>query len=399
MSLAQGRTILSIPGPSVMPDRVLNAMHQAAPNIYAGPQVEMMPGLIADLKAVARCSQHVAIYVGNGHAGWEAVNANVFRPGDTALSLVTGHFGIGWAEHARKIGIKVETLDFGNSSAVDASQVEAALRADSAHAIRAVLLTHVETSNSALNDVAAVRRAIDAAGHPALLMVDCIASMGCDRFEFDAWGVDVAVAASQKGLMVPPGLAFAWISDKAMAVTEGETPLRSPYWDWRLRSRAELLWQYFFGTPPTHMLWGLREALTMIVTEEGLDHVWYRHDRIARAVWAAVEAWGQGNPGIRLNIADPSERARAVTGVRIEARATELRAWMEANTGVTLGIGLVRSDDPAEADSNLRIGHMGHVNAHMILGTLGAMEAGLIALGIPHGPGGLAAAARVIAGE
>lgn len=398
MSLAQGRTILSMPGPSVMPDRVLQAMHQAAPNIYQGPIVELMPQLMADLRAVARTSQNVAIYIGNGHAGWEAVNTNIFSRGDKCLALITGHFGLGWANHATALGIEVESLDFGLRAPVDPARVEAALRADKDHQIKVVLLTHVDTASTVLNDVAAVRAAMDAAGHPALLAVDCIASMGCDRFEFDAWGVDVAVAASQKGLMVPPGLCFVWFSDKARAVSE-TAGLRTPYWDWRLRSQAELFYQYFFGTPPTHHIFGLREALTMI-GEEGIEHVWARHDQLARAAWAAVEAWGQGGE-ISLNVADPAARSRAVTSVRFASPdATRLRQWCETEAGVILGLGLGMSSaaDP-KGDGFLRIGHMGHLNAHMMLGTLSVMEAGLIALGIPHGAGGAAAAARVVAGR
>ncbi|MGA1685389.1 MAG: pyridoxal-phosphate-dependent aminotransferase family protein, partial [Gemmobacter sp.] len=199
-----GRPYLAIPGPSVMPDRVLRAMHRPAPNIYAGEVVEMMPALVADLRAVARTRQHVAIYIGNGHAAWEAANTNLFSPGDRALSLITGRFGEGWAASVEALGVAVERIDFGRSAPVDPDQVEAALRADRDGAIRVVLLTHVDTATSVRNDVAAVRSAIDAAGHPALLAVDCIASLGCDDFRMDDWGVDVMVAASQKGLMTPP---------------------------------------------------------------------------------------------------------------------------------------------------------------------------------------------------
>lgn len=399
MSLSQGRPHLAIPGPSVMPDRVLNAMHRAAPNIYAGPLVDMLPGIKADLKAVARCSGHVAIYITNGHGAWEAANVNLFSRGDMALSLVTGRFGEGWGQQARALGVTVQAIDFGRRAPVDPAQVEAALRADTAGRIKVVLLTHVDTATSVLNDVAAVRAAIDAAGHDALLAVDCIASMGCDRFEFDAWGVDVAVAASQKGLMVPPGLGFVWISDKALERCR-TSDLRTPYWDWEPRAHATEFWMNFNGTAPTHHLFGLREALDMLVHEEGIDHVWTRHDRLARAVWAAFDCWGQGAPNIALNIPDPAARARSVTAARItEPDATRLRQWCETEAGVTLGIGLgmAAPDDP-RWHGFLRVGHMGHVNAHMLLGTLATMEAGLLALGIPHGPGGIAAASRCLAG-
>lgn len=398
MSLAQGRRHLAIPGPSVIPDRVLNAMHQASPNIYAGPIVEVVPGIKADLKTVARTAQHVAIYIANGHGAWEAANCNLFSRGDKALSLVTGRFGEGWAQSARALGVEVQAIDFGRRAPVDPDQVEAALRADAGHRIKVVLLTHVDTATSVRNDVAAVRAAIDAAGHPALLAVDSIASMGCDRFEFDAWGVDVAVSASQKGLMVPPGLGFVWVSEKALDQCR-TADLRTPYWDWTGRINAIESWQNFNGTAPTHHLFGLREALDMLVHEEGMEHAWARHERLAAAVWAAFETWGDGRPHIALNIPDVAARARSVTGARItEPDATRLRQWCEAEAGVTLGIGLGMAD-PADPRWHgfLRVGHMGHVNAHMILGTLGAMEAGLAALGIAHTQGGVSAAARALA--
>ena len=401
MSLAFGRSILAIPGPSVMPDRVLNAMHRAAPNIYAGPLVEMMPGLLADLRAVARTAQHVAIYIANGHGAWEAANANLFSRGDLALSLVTGRFGEGWAQSARAMGVEVQEIDFGRRAGVDAGQVEAALRADTGHKIKVVLATHVDTSTSALNDIAAIRAAMDAAGHPALLAVDCIASMGCDRFEFDAWGVDVAVAASQKGLMVPPGLGFVWLSDKALERCKG-SDLRTPYWDWTPRVQATEFWMNFAGTAPTHHLMGLREALDMLVHEEGIEAAWLRHDRLARAVWAAFDVWGAGaqDVEIALNMADPAARGRSVTAARMTApHATRLREWCEREAGVTLGIGLgMAPPGSAEWHGFLRVGHMGHVNAHMVLGTLAVMEAGLQALKIAHGAGGVTAAAGVLAG-
>ena len=398
MSLSQGRPHLAIPGPSVMPDRVLNAMHRAAPNIYAGPLVDSLSAIKEDLKAVARCSGHVAIYIANGHGAWEAANVNLFSRGDTALSLITGRFGEGWGQQATALGVTVQAIDFGRRAPVDPAQVEAALRADRDGRIKTVLLTHVDTATSVLNDVAAVRAAIDAAGHDALLAVDCIASMGCDRFEFDAWGVDVAVSASQKGLMVPPGLGFVWLSDKALDRCKG-SDLRTPYWDWGPRAHATEFWMNFNGTAPTHHLFGLREALDMLIHEEGMEHVWTRHDRLARAVWAAFDAWGMGAQNIALNIPDQSARARSVTAARItEPDATRLRQWCESEAGVTLGIGLgmAAPDDP-RWHGFLRVGHMGHVNAHMLLGTLAVMEAGLQALSIPHGSGGVAAAAASLA--
>jgi alanine-glyoxylate transaminase/serine-glyoxylate transaminase/serine-pyruvate transaminase len=214
----------------------------------------------------------------------------------------------------------------------------------------------------------------------------------------DGWGVDVTVAASQKGLMTPPGMGFVWFSEKARAVGRG-ADLRTPYWDWTPRADGAEFWQLWHGTAPTHHLYGLREALTMILHEEGLAAVWARHEALARTVWAAFDAWGAGNAAIALNVTDPLDRGRAVTSARLGAPdATRLRQWVEARAGVTLGIGLgmATPEDPA-SDGYLRVAHMGHVNAHMTLGALAVMEAGMLALGIAHGPGALAAAAGVVA--
>lgn len=397
MSLAHGRTHLAIPGPSVMPDRVLNAMHRAAPNIYTGELHELTRSLIPDLRSVARTAGHVAIYIGNGHAAWEAALANVAGPGDTVLVLATGRFGHGWGEMAAAAGITAETIDFGKRSAIDPDRAEAAFRADTAGRIKAVLVVQVDTSTSALSDVAAVRAALEAAGHDALLMVDCIASLGCDVFEMDAWGVDVLVAGCQKGLMTPPGLGFVFFNDKADAV-RSKMGRVSSYWDWIPRSRPQEYYQYFCGTAPTHHLYGLRTALDMLVHEEGLQAAWARHATLARALWAAFETWGVPG-GMELNIPVAEQRSHAVTSVRLPAPlATELRTWTEREAGVTLGIGLGMAPpgDPA-AHGFFRVGHMGHVNATMVMGVLGTIEAAMVALKIPHESGGLSAAARVLA--
>ena len=395
MSLANGRPYLAIPGPSVVPDRVLQAMHRPAPNIYAGALVEMVAGLWPDLRAVAGTTANVAAYIGNGHSLWEASTANLFSKGDRVLLVSTGHFGLGWKAALEAVGVEVQCLDFGRGVA-DFGQVEAVLRADAGHRLRAVMATHVDTASSVKTDIPGLRAAMDAAGHPALLMVDCIASLGCDEFRMDDWGVDVTLAASQKGLMTPPGLGFVWFSEKARAA--GRTAgLRTPYWDWRGRADGPDFWQHWHGTAPTHHLFGLREALTMLVQEEGMAQVWARHRALAGAVWAAFDAWGAGNPEIRLAVADPASRSCAVTAARIgpAPNATRLRDWCEHKAGVTLGIGL--GAEPAEYHAHLRVAHMGHVNAHMTLGALAAMEAAMVALEIPHGPGALSAAAGVIA--
>lgn len=395
MSLSNGRPYRAIPGPSVMPDDVLRAMHRAAPNIYEGELVDMTAGLIPDLTRVARTDGHVALYISNGHGAWEAALSNILSPGDQVLVLATGRFGHGWGEMATALGAEVEISDCGKQAPVDAGQLESTLRADKTHKIKAVMVTHVDTSTSILNDIAAIRVAMDGAGHPALLMVDCIASLACDRFEMDAWGVDVMVSASQKGLMVPPGLGFVFFNDKAAEIRKGNGQT-SRYWDWAPRAWPDYLYQYFGGTAPTHHLYGLRAALDMI-HDEGVENIWARHDHLARAIWAACEVWGQGGP-LAMNVADPAQRSRAVTSLRLDAPdASRLRKWTEEKAGVTLGIGLgmAEPDDPAW-HGFFRIGHMGHLNAHMVMGMLGVIEAGLSALDIPHGAGGLESAAKII---
>ncbi|MGB7318055.1 MAG: aminotransferase class V-fold PLP-dependent enzyme [Planktotalea sp.] len=398
MSLAQGRSYLAIPGPSVVPDAVLRAMHRASPNIYEGELVEMTAGIIPDLRAVARTQHHVAIYMGNGHAAWEAALSNVISAGDHVLVPSTGRFCVGWGEMATGLGAEVELMEFGTKTPMDADAIETRLRADKEHRIKAVLAVHVDTSTSIKNNIAEVRAALDGAGHPALLMVDCIASLGCDRFEMDAWGVDIMVTASQKGLMVTPGLGFVFFNDRADAVRAKMTRV-SRYWNWTPRANPEKLFEYFGGTAPTHMLYGLRAALDMIHAE-GLEAVWARHETLARAYWAACEAWGQGGP-LTLNVADRAHRSHAVTALRLGApHGTGLRRWTEHQAGMTLGIGLGMSEegDP-NGDGFFRIGHMGHVNAHMVLGTIATMQAGFDALGLPYGAGALDAATKVISGK
>ncbi len=396
MSLAHGRPYLAIPGPSVMPDAVLRAMHRASPNIYEGALVDMVQGIVPDLRGVAQTDGNACIYIANGHGAWEAALSNVVAEGEKVLVAATGRFGHGWADMAAGLGAEVELIDFGRQSPIDPARIYDALRADPGHAIRAVLMSHVDTASAVRNDVAAMRRALDEAGHPALLMVDCIASLACDEFRMDEWGADIMVAGSQKGLMVPPGLSFVFFNDRAAA--QRETMKRvSRYWDWKPRADPEFFYQYFGGTAPAHHLYGLRAALDMI-KDEGIDAIWARHATLARAIWAAVDVWGSDGP-MALNIADPAHRSHAVTALRIGApHGARLREWTDTKAGVTLGlgIGMTEPDDP-NGTGFFRIGHMGHVNAHMVLGALGVIEAGLQALGVPHGRGGVAAAAGVVA--
>ncbi len=396
MTLANGQTYLAIPGPSPVPERVMRAMLRGAPNLYGQELITLTEGLVADLCKVAGTAQNLALYIGNGHATWEAATTNLFSRGEAALVLASGHFGMHWAAQVKAMGVDVEVMDFGRAAPADPSQLEARLRADTAGKIKAVLVTHVDTASSIRNDIPAIRAAMDAVGHHALLVVDCIATLGCDEFRMDAWGVDVTLAASQKGLMTPPGMAFVWYSDKAAKAKGGD--MITPYWDWTPRTRPAEFWAYWCGTAPTQHLFGLREALNMLL-EEGMSQVWHRHEVLARTVWAAFDAWGTGSSSIRMNVADPAHRGRSVTAARLgSADGRRLRDWTEAQAGVTLGIGLgMGSPEDPQAQGFLRVAHMGHVNAHMTLGALAVMEAGMQALGIAHGAGALAAAARVVA--
>ena len=395
MSLGFGRHYLAIPGPSVMPDRVLQAMHQAAPNIYEGALHEMVDGIIPDLKKVAKTSGEVAIYIANGHGTWEAALTNTLSRGDRVLALATGRFVVFWAIMAERLGIEVDLIDFGKSSSIELNQVEDKLNADHEKSYQAVLVVQTDTASSVRNDIEALSECIRSTGHPALLMVDCMASLACDRFEMDAWGVDLMVAGSQKGLMTPPGLGFMYFNHRVIEARK-RADLVTPYWDFLPRINPEVFYEYFYGTAPTHHLFGLREALNMIF-EEGLDQIWARHAKLSQAIWSAFESWGEGS-SIRLNIKEPQQRSHSVTSASMDPpHATELRRWTEHKAGVTLGIGLGMADpsDPAY-HGFFRVAHMGHVNAHMTLGMLSVIDAGLKALNIPHGDGALEAASRIV---
>ncbi|HGG04251.1 MAG TPA: alanine--glyoxylate aminotransferase family protein [Aliiroseovarius sp.] len=394
MTLSHGRQYLAIPGPSVVPERVLNAMHVASANIYEGALVDAMPGLVAGLKDLAGTGANLAFYIGNGHAVWEASLVNVIQPGDKVLALANGRFGEGWAEVAKRLGAEVQVLNFGVQSPYDYERIAAALQGG---AFKAVLAVQVDTSSTFKNDIKAVRRVMDDAGSDALLMADCVASLGCEVFEMDAWGVDVMIAASQKGLMMPPGLGFVFFSDKAASVSAAFT-CPSPYWDWTDRANPRLFYQYWGGTAPTQILTGLQQVLDMIAEEGGRQAVWARHEKLAQAIWAACDAWGKGGD-LKMNVAKAADRSHAVTALSLPAPlATDLRHWCETKAGVTLGIGLGMStpEDP-QGHGFFRVGHMGHVNAQMIMGVLGAMDAGMKALGIAHGAGALEAATAVLA--
>lgn len=390
MFLNHGRALVAIPGPSVIPDRVLNAMHRAMPNIYEGDLVEMSKGILGEMGTIARTKGESFIASTNGHGAWDMALSNTLSRGDKVLVLESGRFAVGWGEMAAVSGVDVEVLHARPRRAVDPAAVEQRLRADTGHAIKAVLVVQIDTASSVCNDIAAIRRAIDAAGHPALYMVDCIASLGCVPYEMDGWGVDVTVGGSQKGLMVPPGLGFNWANGKALEAHK-TAGLRSGYWDWTKRlSQGSHYWRYC-GTPPISHLYALREALDMIA-EEGLENVWARHKVFGSAIRAAVDTWSAPG-GLQLAVAEPSERSDSVTTVMTGSiDPARLRQVCETQAGLTLGIALGEEYER----SAFRIGHMGHLNPPMVLGTLGTIEAALTAMGAPMGGSGVAAAAARI---
>ena len=379
------------PGPSVIPDRVLRAMSTPMPNMYQGEIVEISHQVFAQLGDLARTASQPFVVIGNGHAAWQMAVSNTLSRGDKVLALETGRFAVAWANLAAVSGVEVEVLSYDDRRPADAEALQARLEADVDHELKAVLVAQTDTATSVRNDVAALRAAIDAAGHPALYMVDCIASLGCDRYEMDAWGVDLTVAACQKGLMVPPGIAFVWANEKALAAYE-EADLKEGYFDWESRIDPEVHYQLFCGTLPIAHLYAMREALAMIDEEGGIEAVWARHEALAGAVHAAVGAWSTPG-GIDFQIPDPDHRSRAVTTVLTGSLPSlDLAAVCEAEMGLTLGAGIGGFEGRA-----FRIGHMGHLNPPMILGSLGTIEAGLTSLGVPLGDSGVAAAADHIA--
>lgn len=389
MTVRNGREFLSIPGPTTVPDAVLSAMHRPAVDIYGGELVGITESCLADLKKIFGTNGRTYIYIGNGHGAWEAALANVLSAGDTVLVLESGRFAVGWGQMAEAMGACIETLSGDQRRAVDPGMLEARLRADTDRRIKAILVVQVDTSSGVANDIPALRRAIDGAGHDTLLMVDAIASLATMPFEMDAWGVDVAVTCSQKGLMMPPGLSFLAAGQKALA-RHGAAGLRTRYWDWTERD-DEVHYKKYCGTPPVHMLFGLRKSVDMLF-DEGLENVFERHRVLARAVRAAVSVWAGGG-ALEFNITEPSERAPSVTTILTNGfDPGAMIEYCHEKCGVVLGIGI--GDLKGRA---FRIAHMGHVNAPMVLGTLGVVETALSALGIPRGTSGVQAAVEILA--
>jgi alanine-glyoxylate transaminase/serine-glyoxylate transaminase/serine-pyruvate transaminase len=382
--LARGREFLSIPGPTNVPEVVLQAMHRPAVDIYADELLATTAQCLADLKTVFRTEGSTYIYIANGHGAWEAALTNTLSRGNRVLVLESGRFAKGWGEQGSMLGLEVEILPGDWRRAVDPAAVEARLRADTTHQIKAVLVVQIDTASGVVNDIPAIRAAIDAAKHPALYMVDGIASVGCMQYEMDKWSIDVSITCSQKGLMMTPGLSFIAASAKAKAAHQ-KANLRTSYWDWTTRDYPENYRKYC-GTAPEHMLFGLRTALGLLF-EEGLEGAWSRHLALSAAVQAAVEVWSRGG-ALEFNIQNAAERAPSVTTILTPGFDPEtLRQFARVNCGVILGSGIGELSGKA-----FRIAHMGYANAPMVLGTLGAAEVAMQALGLPHGEGGVQAA-------
>ncbi|MBV8455092.1 MAG: aminotransferase class V-fold PLP-dependent enzyme [Acetobacteraceae bacterium] len=384
MSVRAGREFLALPGPTVVPDAVLRAMHRPAVDIYAGPLVALTDELLRDLARVFRTKGRTYIYISNGHGAWEASLSNVLSEGDKVLVLESGRFAIGWGEYGRRMGVEVEVLKGDMRRAVRPAEVEARLKTDKDGTIKAVLVAQIDTASGVVNDIAAIGEAMRAAQHEALLMVDAVASLGCMPFEMDSWGVDVAMCGSQKGLMTPPGLGFVAAGERAREAHR-KAGLRTPYWDWTDREGQEH-YQKYAGTPPEHLLFGLRQALDLLFAE-GLENAFRRHRLLAEAVRRAVGVWAEAE-AIEFNVIAPKERCDTVTTVLMNGYDPDvLRAYCDEECGVVLGHGIGEL-----SGRGFRIAHMGHVNAPMILGTLGVTEMALASLGIPHGRGGVQAA-------
>jgi alanine-glyoxylate transaminase/serine-glyoxylate transaminase/serine-pyruvate transaminase len=382
-----GRHFLQIPGPTNVPDRVLRAMAQ--PTIdHRGPEFgELGRELLRDVRAVFKTKQPVVIYPASGTGAWEAALVNTLSPGDAVLMAETGQFAALWEQMAKRLGLKTELLPTDWRHGADPNAIEDRLRKDTRETIKAVCVVHNETSTGVVSRIAAVRKAIDSAEHSALLLVDTISSLASIDYRMDEWGVDVTVAGSQKGLMLPPGLSFNAISEKALAASKTAT-LPKSFWGWDEILKANKT-GYFPYTPATNLLYGLREALAMLA-EEGLANVFARHERHGEATRRAVRAWG-----LEVLCLEPAECSGSLTAVLMPAGhdADALRAKILAAFDMSLGTGLGRL-----AGKVFRIGHLGHFNDLTLAGTLAGVEMGLALAKVPHEPGGVQVALDYLAG-
>ncbi len=381
-----GRHFLQIPGPTNVPDRILRAIDR--PTIdHRGPDFVRLAGEILEgIRPIFKTAGPVVIYPASGTGAWEAALVNTLSPGDLVLMVETGHFASLWCAMARRLGLEIELLPGDWRHGVDPEQVEATLAADRGQQIKAVCIVHNETSTGVTSRVADVRRALDRAGHPALFMVDTISSLASIDYRHDEWRVDVTVAGSQKGLMLPPGLSFNALSEKALAASRTARLPRS-YWEWEpmLAANAKGVFPY---TPATNLLYGLREAILML-QEEGLERVFARHDRHAEATRRAVRTWG-----LEVLCQDPREYSSSLTAVRLpDGRdADALRRLILERFDLALGNGLGRL-----AGRVFRIGHLGDFNDLMLAGTLAGIEMGLRLAGFPVGASGVAEALASLA--
>ena len=384
MSCPRGHHFLQIPGPTNVPERILNAM--ARPTIdHRGPEFARLTGeVLKGLKEVFKTSGSVVIYPSSGTGAWEAALVNTLSPGDKVLMFETGHFATLWRNVAVRLGLEVDFIPGDWRHGVDPKVVAAKLAED--RTIKAVTVVHNETSTGVLSRVAEVRKAIDRVGHPAFFMVDTISSLALTDYRHDEWGVDVSVGSSQKGLMLPPGLGFNAVSPRALAASK-EAKLPKSYWDWEAMIRANQT-GFFPFTPSTNLLFGLRESIQML-QEEGLENVFRRHDRLAEATRRAVRAWGQ-----ELNGLNPEEYNNSVTAVRIPEGhdADALRKLILEKFNMSLGNGLGKLQGRV-----FRIGHMGDLNDLMLAGTLSGVEMGLALAGVPFSKGGVQAALDYLA--
>jgi alanine-glyoxylate transaminase/serine-glyoxylate transaminase/serine-pyruvate transaminase len=387
MPTRSGRHFLQIPGPSNVPDRILRAI--ARPTIdHRGPEFARLTKEIADgLGPVFGTKGSVIVFPSSGTGAWEAAIVNTLRPGDKILMFETGQFAALWQKMADRLGLAVEFVPGDWRRGADPAVVESKLREDRGRTIRAVAVVHNETSTGVTSRIPLIRQAIDRAGHDALLFVDTISSLASIDYRHDEWGVDVTVSCSQKGLMLPPGLGFNAVSDKAIAASKKGGMPRS-YWDWEemLKSNANGFFPY---TPATNLLYGLRESLAML-REEGLANVFARHARHAEATRRAVRGWK-----LEILCAVPEEYSSVLTAVMLpDGRGADaLRATVLSRFDMSLGAGLGKL-----ADKIFRIGHLGDFNDLTLIGTLGGVEMGLAAAGVPHTPGGTQAAIQYLAG-
>jgi len=381
MSFSSGRHFLQIPGPTNVPDRILRAMDR--PTIdHRGPEFGALGReILTGLRRIFQTDHDVIVYPASGTGAWEAALVNTLSPGDRILVAETGQFAAQWHRLATRFGIDSELLPTDWRRGADPEAMEARLADDSGHAIKAVCVVHNETSTGVVSRIPEVRRAIDRAGHPALLLVDTISSLGSVDYRMDEWGVDVTVGGSQKGLMLPPGLSFNAVSPKARAASR-EARLPKAYWNWDDMTAANEK-GFFPYTPATNLLYGLREAIEMLL-EEGLDRVFARHQRHGRAARLAVETWG-----LEVLCREPSEYSGVLTAVLLPdgQDADRLRQVILDNFDMSLGTGLGRW-----AGKVFRIGHLGHFNDLMLAGTLSGVEMGLKLAGVPHRAGGVQAA-------